>query len=492
VASLQAALLLAVLMPVYTVQQGAKLLEYEALPVARILLEWLVAHPTVLQEHGFTSRPQLWPGLAKLLNEVTPLVEGWAPGPLERYPLPEDWDLQAFSPLTAAMASLDMRQVGKLGTAASPAALARLRCHRLLGVAGRLAALGVVRRGAAGWEAGEVVGGEGEELGRLVERMEADLLEDIVSSEEEPEWEASPGPEPQGTRSILKTSDDSPGLAQRPKPAPMPRNVAMAAILKHAAVSSPGEEGEKKTVMFVTPSPGSSQASNGASEGGVEEVGESWPPAPATATATISVEQLDFSVPPPSLHSNFRPPALSAPALYCPESDSIGGVPRRGGEGGGAPRARAGGLQGIAPIPASREPSLTYTPWSGGAPGTFQPEPRADSPPPPQSSHTLAYLPSPSHAPPSPSHAPLLHTLLSSMERPEGLHSPAPSPWSPLVTANSSPSTPSYSLFSPSAWPPPSLLSPHSSPQRPPAPPTQPPAQPSPLEQLLQQTSLEK
>ena len=33
----------------------------------------------------------------------------------------------------------------------------------------------------------------------------------------------------------------------------MPRNVAMAAILKHAAVSSPGEEGEKKTVMFVTP-----------------------------------------------------------------------------------------------------------------------------------------------------------------------------------------------------------------------------------------------
>ena len=63
--------------------------------------------------------------------------------------------------------------MGKLGTAASPAALARLRCHRLLGVAGRLAALGVVRRGAAGWEAGEVGGGEGEELGRLVERMEA-------------------------------------------------------------------------------------------------------------------------------------------------------------------------------------------------------------------------------------------------------------------------------------------------------------------------------
>ena len=46
-ASLQAALLLAVLMPVYTVQQGRKLLSYHALPVVRLLLEWAVAHPKV-------------------------------------------------------------------------------------------------------------------------------------------------------------------------------------------------------------------------------------------------------------------------------------------------------------------------------------------------------------------------------------------------------------------------------------------------------------
>ena len=56
----------------------------------------------------------------------------------------------------------------------------------------------------------------------------------------------------------------------------------------------------------------------------------------------ISVEQLDFSVPPPSLHSNFRPPALSAPALYCPDTDSIGGVARRKE------------VQGINPIPPAR------------------------------------------------------------------------------------------------------------------------------------------
>ena len=46
-ASLQAALLLAALMPVYTVQQGRKLLSYHALPVVRLLLEWAVAHPKV-------------------------------------------------------------------------------------------------------------------------------------------------------------------------------------------------------------------------------------------------------------------------------------------------------------------------------------------------------------------------------------------------------------------------------------------------------------
>ena len=34
-------------MPVYTVQQGRKLLSYHGLPVLRLLLEWAVAHPKV-------------------------------------------------------------------------------------------------------------------------------------------------------------------------------------------------------------------------------------------------------------------------------------------------------------------------------------------------------------------------------------------------------------------------------------------------------------
>ena len=70
-----------------------------------------------------------------------------------------------------------------------------LRCQRLLEVAAKLeAAAGVVKLGEDGqWEAGEVKeGADGDDLMMLVERLEAELLEDIDSSEEEPEWEASP------------------------------------------------------------------------------------------------------------------------------------------------------------------------------------------------------------------------------------------------------------------------------------------------------------
>ena len=42
-------------------------------------------------------------------------------------------------------------------------------------------------------DAGQVMeSADGDDLMMLVERLEAELLEDIDSSEEEPEWEASP------------------------------------------------------------------------------------------------------------------------------------------------------------------------------------------------------------------------------------------------------------------------------------------------------------
>ena len=107
------------------------------------------------------------------------------------------------------------------------------------------------------------------------------------------------------------------------------------------------------------------------------------------------------------------------------------------------------------------------------------------------------------HTDPQDHQQPLLHTLLSSVERPVslGLHQTSAfgstnSPWTPMTPAPAlapaSPPGASYSLFAPSAWPPPSLLSPQASPRAPgpaaPSPLSQAGAnQPSPLERLLLQ-----
>ena len=44
---------------------GTKLLDYVALPGARLVVEWVWSHPAALHQRGFTARPQIWPGLAR-------------------------------------------------------------------------------------------------------------------------------------------------------------------------------------------------------------------------------------------------------------------------------------------------------------------------------------------------------------------------------------------------------------------------------------------
>ena len=133
VASLQAALLSSCLLPVYTMQQGTQLLDYFALPAVRILLEWVQCQPLVLRERGFTTRPQIWPGLARLLNEVRPLIAEFDSSRLKDYPLPEDYDMQAFTPLQTPLARYNMKQVLK-GETLDKDSLARLRCARMVNI----------------------------------------------------------------------------------------------------------------------------------------------------------------------------------------------------------------------------------------------------------------------------------------------------------------------------------------------------------------------
>jgi len=229
---------------------------------------------------------------------------------------------------------------------------------------------------------------------------------------------------------------------------------------------------EKKTVMFQTPSPvGSNPTSTQEGETGAsghslseEEIPftllpnppappshldrkvKAWSPPPQPETILqrpkVSVEQLDMSVPPPSLHSNYRPPALNSP----PPPQSQAPVLAPG-------RQSSQALQGIQPI---RSALPTFDPLAlGGLSLTeslYSQETSVWSQPPEQ--HVPPGLPHSNHNP--------ISELLSSVERPATLpglgYWPALSPGPPSTPGAGSsglgaPSYsgtggPTYSLFS--------------------------------------------
>ena len=92
-------MLSAFLLPVYTLKQGASLLDYFALPATKIILDWIVLNPTVLEERGFLKRLQIWPSLCRVLNNLSDLLaeqdtDEESIADIDEYPLPEDHDLQ--------------------------------------------------------------------------------------------------------------------------------------------------------------------------------------------------------------------------------------------------------------------------------------------------------------------------------------------------------------------------------------------------------------
>ena len=92
----------AFLLPVHTVKQGQALMDFMALPLIKLILDWIILNPSVLNQPGFLSRQHIWPGLAKMLNDLktASTASTGAPQQPEHFPLPEEFDLQAFLPLT--------------------------------------------------------------------------------------------------------------------------------------------------------------------------------------------------------------------------------------------------------------------------------------------------------------------------------------------------------------------------------------------------------
>ena len=117
---LLAGMLSAFLLPVHSVKQGQALLDYFALPLIKIILDWILINENIVNEAGFMTKQQIWSGLALLLNDVSANRNNAAPHNNnikdETFPLPEEFDLQAFLPIVEKLKKFNFRQVLKVHT----------------------------------------------------------------------------------------------------------------------------------------------------------------------------------------------------------------------------------------------------------------------------------------------------------------------------------------------------------------------------------------
>ncbi|KAK0172413.1 hypothetical protein PV328_005730 [Microctonus aethiopoides] len=119
----------ALLLPVYTLK--GKIIEYFALPAIKLCLEWMQLQGwRVLESKAFVSRLQIWPSLCALLNGLhDENVVETNYNELMKVALPEDCDVEGFSPLEK---SLDGLKFGQLDITLEMKQLNELRALRIL------------------------------------------------------------------------------------------------------------------------------------------------------------------------------------------------------------------------------------------------------------------------------------------------------------------------------------------------------------------------
>ena len=306
-----AAMLNAFLLPVYTLKQGKALLNYFALPATKLILDWIVLNSRVLNERGFLRRMQIWPSLCRMLNELSEVISDRDEllKTLDKYPTPEDYDLQAFSPLWPRLKTFNFKQVTKK-TVQSPneETIQFLRAKRLLDLGQELA--------ADSFEGKRLISSN-EDLDQssskltfkpVEQQIPESLLKELdnfaleSSSEEEDNHEESRGndqveveEESSGTKSkiagILKVNPPSPeksnasDASKADSTANVPQttvtgkkvstgsrtNVAMAAIMRQAQANAHREtspEKENRQVTFKSTSPAPVASSHAQKKGG--------------------------------------------------------------------------------------------------------------------------------------------------------------------------------------------------------------------------------
>merc|ERR1719510_362092 len=310
---LLAGMLSAFLLPVHSVKQGQALLDYFALPLIKIILDWILINENIVNEAGFMTKQQIWSGLALLLNDVSANRNNTAPHNNnikdETFPLPEEFDLQAFLPIVEKLKKFNFRQVLKGGSLAS-ADVKALRATRIL------------EQGHAfcNWKGRQVLTLDNEEEAKfkaIEETLALELVEafqkelDLPSLDESNNEEGRPELEEENRNVEPQKSGGGGGKKSK--------NVAMAAILRQATTTTTGSGSElaasERQVTFKTPSPNLSEDSG--SQISQEDSRSFLPPymMKAPQRPNNMPQQplsMDFSVPPPPIMGNMGYPQAAA------------------------------------------------------------------------------------------------------------------------------------------------------------------------------------
>ncbi|KAL1420248.1 hypothetical protein MTO96_024468 [Rhipicephalus appendiculatus] len=129
---LVASMLHAFLLPMHALQDPRDMRDCCSVPVVKLVLDWLLHKQELLRSEPFIRKPQVWHGFCKLLNGLLAVLP--AEFPKEKFstiPLPEDWDVQCFTPLQEAHSNLCFENAPKL----TKGEIGDLRASRLLDLA---------------------------------------------------------------------------------------------------------------------------------------------------------------------------------------------------------------------------------------------------------------------------------------------------------------------------------------------------------------------
>ena len=322
-----AGLLNSFLLPVYTLMQGEKLLTYFALPATKLILEFIVLNPVVLEGKGFRKRVQIWPSFCRMLNELSEVSSEKSDmiSLIKDYPLPEDFDLQAFLPLLKKLGSYKFDQIQRRKITDEEKHL--LRARRLIDLGKDIAALNdkpvikvitfddIQKPDVVSFEAVEQNIPEDliKDLDVLV--LDSSSEEEESLDDEEEENEDTKTENNNDTKKPIMTENVLGSIVSMPKKPSQRTNVAMAAIMRQANLSTNSSQPAKNSsalqnkVSFKTPSPPaagqlnsqdsssmSQESQNSAFNGG----GLNMRP-----TENLLLQsKTEFSVPPPPLMSS--------------------------------------------------------------------------------------------------------------------------------------------------------------------------------------------